>query len=207
MESIRSPLMKIWAWCAFSQEMSTSGINSSLIPMKKHCPCHESSSLIFTKWVVDVILLQVGLKCSSMRMKVNVYFLVLCEQTDGLSTFNKSLRSYLRPTFSSASLSLCKRSNRHWHTNSLQVYPFFHWCFSQPKITYFRFPEHANRICCSVKKSFPVLTIGFLFFWLGAWSSNFWTHFPSSNYLYKKSLEEVEVTHVLSRKWILQFPS
>ena len=93
-ESIQSPLMKIWAWFAFSQETSTSGINSSLIPMKKHRPCHESSSLIFTKWVVDVILLQVGLKCSSMRVKVNVYFLVLCEQTDGLSTFNKSLRSY-----------------------------------------------------------------------------------------------------------------
>ena len=76
----------------------------------------------FTKLVVDVILLQIGLKCFSMRMtldllheyantevsclfhncmwqsrhsEVNVYFLALREQTDGLSTFNVSHRAYL----------------------------------------------------------------------------------------------------------------
>ena len=68
------------------------------------------------------MLLQIGLKCLSMRMtfdlphefantevfclfhncmwqsrhsEVNVYFLALCEQTDGLFTFNKSHRVYL----------------------------------------------------------------------------------------------------------------
>ena len=84
-----------------------------------HCPFHESS-LSNRHWMV--ILLQIGLKCFSMRMtldllhefantevfclfhncmwqsrhsEVNVYFLALCEQIDGLSSSNKSHRSYL----------------------------------------------------------------------------------------------------------------
>ena len=204
-ESIQSPLMKIWGWFAFSQETSTSGINSSLIPMKKHCPCHESSSLIFTKWVVDVILLQVGLKCSSMQMKVNVYFLVLCEQTDGLSTFNKSLRSYLRLRFR---LRLCLYVNVQIDTGTQlsKSLPVLSLVLSQPNNTFFRFPEHANRIVALSKKVSLFWQLDFCFL-VGSLVEQLLNPFPSSNYLYKKSLEEVEVTHVLSRKWILQFPS
>ena len=116
--------------------MSTSAIDHSLISKKgkhsEHCTfgivSHNSNNSTFahftnhrfrivTEWVVDVILLQVGLKCTSMRMsldllhefantevfcffhncmwqsrhsEVNVYFLALSEQTDGLKTFNRS---------------------------------------------------------------------------------------------------------------------
>ena len=82
-----------------------------------HCPFHESSLSNCHKWVVDVILLQIGLKSLSMRMtldllhelanaevvclfhncmwqsrhsEVNVYFLELREQTDWLSTHRSS---------------------------------------------------------------------------------------------------------------------
>ena len=81
-----------------------------------HCPFHESSSVIFTEWVVGINLLQIGLKRLSMRVtldlfhefantqvfglfhncmwqsrhsEVNVYFLELCEETRWLLT-NKS---------------------------------------------------------------------------------------------------------------------
>ena len=41
-------------------------------------------------------------------------------------------------------------------------------------------------------------------FWL---SSNFWTQILSSSHVSRKSLEEAEVTHKLSRVWLLLFPS
>ena len=37
-----------------------------------HCPFHEYRFRIVTEWVVDVILLQVGLKCLSMRMTLDL---------------------------------------------------------------------------------------------------------------------------------------
>ena len=37
-----------------------------------HCPCPESSSLIFTKWVVSIILLLIGLKILSMRVTLDL---------------------------------------------------------------------------------------------------------------------------------------
>ena len=63
-ESVQSPLIKMLTGFTFFQEMSTSAIDNSLIPIKKgilsiavlelfriarttpHCPCHESSLLI-----------------------------------------------------------------------------------------------------------------------------------------------------------------
>ena len=124
--------MKIVAGFAFFPEMSTSSTNYSLITIKRHslhCTLgivsHNLSShftnhrfRFVTEWVVGAVLLQIGLKSSSMRMtldllhefantdffclfhncmwqsrhsEVNVYFLALCEQTDGLFTFNGSL--------------------------------------------------------------------------------------------------------------------
>ena len=85
--------------------------NSSTLPMSR-----------ITEWVVGVVMLQISLKCLSMRMtldllrefantevlclfhncmwqsrhsEVNVYFHTLCEQIDGLFTFNGSPRSNL----------------------------------------------------------------------------------------------------------------
>ena len=149
-ESIQSPLVKMTAGSTFFQEMSTSAIDNSLIPIKEafwalhfwNCfawlkqlyIAHFTNHLLWfvTDWVVGVVLLQIGLKCVSMRMtlantevfclfhncmwqsrhsEVNVYFLALCEQTDGLSTLHKSLRLiWSASTFSSASLSLSERS-------------------------------------------------------------------------------------------------
>ena len=138
-ESIQSPLTKILTGFAFNQEVSADAIDHSLIPIEKtlrtlhfrNCfaqleqlyIAHFTNHCfrIVTEWVVDVILLQVGMKCFSMRMTldllhelantkvfclfhncmwqsrhsgVNVYFLALCEQTGWLST-HKSLRSCL----------------------------------------------------------------------------------------------------------------
>ena len=45
----------------------------------------------------------------SWHSEVKIYFLALCEQTDGLSTFNRTLRSYLICVYVSVSLSLSKR--------------------------------------------------------------------------------------------------
>ena len=43
---------------------------------------------------------------------------------------------------------------------------------------------------------------------LSLWSlSNFWTQFFLTSHVSKRSLEEAEVTHILSRIWLLQFPS
>ena len=84
-----------------------------------HCPCHESS-LSNRHWMgCRLFLLQIGLKYFSMRMtldllhefantevfcnwmwesrhsEINVDFLALREEADGLSTFNKSLGAHL----------------------------------------------------------------------------------------------------------------
>ena len=139
-ESIQSSLVKMLAGFAFNRrdvhkcnrqfhDSNEEGIQSialwelfRITRIVLHCPFHECRFRIVTKWVADVILLQFGLKCFSMRMtldflhefaitevislshncmwqsrhsEVNVYFLSLCEQIDGLSTSNKSLLSYM----------------------------------------------------------------------------------------------------------------
>ena len=85
-----------------------------------HCPFTNHRFRIVTEWVEDVILQQIGLKCFSMRMTLDLLhefantkfsacfttacgnpdtlksmsvFLALCEQTDGLSTLHRSPRA------------------------------------------------------------------------------------------------------------------
>ena len=135
-ESIQSPLINTLAGFTFLQEMSTSAIDNSLIPILSiallelfritrttlHCPFHESSLLILhwtgcRRYFVAnrlEVLVDEGDSLSSSRVRehgnfllvhncmwqsrhseVNVYFLALCEQTDGLFTFNGSPRSYM----------------------------------------------------------------------------------------------------------------
>ena len=72
-ENIQSPLVKMSAGFIFSQEMSTSAINHSLIPIKKALwtlhfgneqfyIAHVTNHLLwfFSKWVVSITLLQIG---------------------------------------------------------------------------------------------------------------------------------------------------
>ena len=66
----------------------------------------------------------------SRHSKVNVYLLALCEQTDGLFTFNGSLRSYMICVYVFVCVfDLISAFNRHWHTTGKHVSLFFHWCF------------------------------------------------------------------------------
>ena len=156
-ESIQSPLTKKLTGFAFNQEMSTSAIDHSLIPIKKAfwaltlgIVSHNSKNStlhhftnhrlrIVTEWVVDVILVQIGLKCFSMKMtldllhefanteifclfhncmwqsrhsEVNVYFLALCvnKPTDCPLFTSLPVLIWSASTFSSASLSFWKRS-------------------------------------------------------------------------------------------------
>ena len=89
-ESVQSPLVKMLAGFTFFQEMSTSAIDHYLIPTKKafwalhfwNCFAQleqlhiaQFTNHLFrsvTEWVVDVILLQIGLKCLSMRMTLDL---------------------------------------------------------------------------------------------------------------------------------------
>ena len=66
--------------------------------------------------------------------------------------------------------------------------------------------------CCSDRAGLPVLTNWIFGLWLGllgvlTTSCNFWTQFSHPIVFKRKSLEEVEVTHILSRIWLLQIPS
>ena len=88
-ESIQSPLMKTLAGFTFFQEMSTSAIENSLIPMKKACwalhfwNCFAQLEQLYiahftnhrirmvAEWVADVTLLQIGLKRLSMRVTLD----------------------------------------------------------------------------------------------------------------------------------------
>ena len=150
--SIQWPLVKMSAGFIFSQEMSTSSTDYSLIPKRKHSEhctlgtvSHNSnrstlpiSRIIFfefiTKWVVGITLLQIGLKRLSMRVALDLLhqftntevfacFTTACGNPDTLKSM--SIRCVNKPmdcslptglpilswsTFSSASLSLSKRS-------------------------------------------------------------------------------------------------
>ena len=88
-ESVQSPLVKIWAGFAFKEEMSTSAIDNSLIPLKAFWALYAWYSFaqleqlytahftnhrlgIVAEWLVGVILLQIGLKCFSVRMTLDL---------------------------------------------------------------------------------------------------------------------------------------
>ena len=89
-ESTQSPLVKILAGFAFNQEMSAKAIDHSPIPIKKafwalhFWNCFAQLELLYidhftnqrfrivTEWVVDVILLEICLKCFSMRMTLDL---------------------------------------------------------------------------------------------------------------------------------------
>ena len=132
--------MRLMAGFAFNEEVSASAIDHSLIPIEKKLRtlhfrnCFASLEQLYiahftnhrlrfvTKWVVGVILLQLGLKCFSMRMtldllhelanaeifclfhtcmwqsrhsEVNVNFLELSEQTGWLSTHGSHRSSFI----------------------------------------------------------------------------------------------------------------
>ena len=188
-ESIQSPLANILIGFAFSQEMSTGAVNYALIPNKEgilsiallelfrmprialHCPCHESSSLFFfTKWVVGITLLQIGLKRLSMRVPLDLLheFTTACGNPHTLKSMsmfsccvNKSTNCSLptgRPvltwsasTFSSASLSLSERS-----TDTLVL--------SKPSKKSLSISWTLELDGCSVETGRPVLTIEFVVF-------------------------------------------
>ena len=107
-ESIQSPLTKNFTGFAFNQEMSTSAIDHSLIPIKKTlrtlyfwCCFAQLEQLYIAKftdhrlrivaeWVVDDILLQIGLKCFSMRVTLRSFWRAL-ELGDVLLSFTTAL--------------------------------------------------------------------------------------------------------------------
>ena len=191
-ESIQSPLVKTLGGFTFFQEMSTNAIDNSLIPMTKafwafhlwncfawlgqlyiaHVTNHHF--WFFTEWVVGAVLLQIGLKSSSMRTtlnllheftntrifglfhncmwqsrhsEVNVYVLAPCDQIDGLFTFNGSLRSYMISVYVFVCVFvLIWTFKQTLAHNWKQVSQFFHWCFRSQVRHIFRFPEHSNRM-------------------------------------------------------------
>ena len=253
-ESIQSPWVKILAGFTFFQEMSTSAIDNSLIPIKKafwalhFWNCFASPGQLYiahftnhrfqfvTGWVVGVILLQIGLKCLSMRMtldllhefantevfclfhncmwqsrhsEVDVYFLALCEQTDGLfrvSPFLNDLRLRFR-------LRLCLDLNvqntlaHNWKTGL----PVLSLVLSQPSKKRLPISWALEPDGCSDQTSLPVLTIGFLVFGWVCWESlpPPATSEPNSFIqLYSKEIfGGSRGDAYTSRKWFLQFPS
>ena len=85
------------------------------------------------------------------------------------------------------------------------------WCFRSQVRNFCRFPEHSN---WTVVLSKQVALFQQLDLWslVGLVGSLLLVELlldpiPSSNHVSKKSLEEVEVTKIFSRKWLLQFPS
>ena len=104
--------------------------------------------------------------------EVDIYFLALCEQIDGLSTGLFRLRLCL-------DLSVLTDTGTQLENRSPL---FLHWCFRIQARHVCRFPEHSNRMVAFAKTGLPVLTIGFWVFGLGllgvfTTSSNFWTQF------------------------------
>ena len=110
-------------------------------------------------------------------------------------------------TFSSASLSWSKRSTD-TGTQLLTSLPVLTLVLSQSNKTRLSI-SCALEPDCSAKTSLPVLTIGFLVGIVGSLYhlQQLLNPIISSNFLERKSSEEVEVTHILSRVWFLQFPS
>ena len=147
----------------------------------------------------------------SRHSEVNVYFLALCEQTDGLFTFTGSHRSYLICVFVFVCVFvLILTFNRHWHT-TLHKSPRAHvGAFAAKQDTFVDFLSGRNGWLLPLNRS--LRSYNWVFgFWLGLLgvftsSSNFLNPILSSKCLYKKSSEEVVVTHILSRKWLSPVP-
>ena len=190
-----------------------------------------------TIWVVDVILLQIGLKCFSMRMtldllhkfadakvlclfhncmwqsrhsEVNVYFLALCEQTGGLSTFNQSPRACLICVYVFVCVFVVILTfNGHWHTTVHRSPRAYSGAFAAKQDTFVDFlskrtgwknwvqklleemktPNKPNQ-----KTKNPIVR-----------TERLVKSEQPSNCLWRKFPEELEVTHILSRKWFLHF--
>ena len=85
-ECLQSKFVKVYSGFTFNQELSANAVDNSLIPIKKTVGTlyfwqsfaqlkklyilqfADHRLRIVAKWVVAVVLLQVGLKCFSMRM-------------------------------------------------------------------------------------------------------------------------------------------
>ena len=94
---------------------------------------------------------------------------------------------------------------------SKQVSLFLQWCFRIQASHVCRFPHHSNWMVAHAKQVSLFLQLDFWFLveFVGSlhYLQQLLNPILSSNCLWRKSSEEVEVTHVLSRIWFLQFPS
>ena len=103
----------------------------------------------------------------SRHSEVNVYFLALCEQTDGLFTFNGSHRSSMISVYVFVCVFvLIWTFNRHWHTTGKHVSLFFHWCFrSQVRHVFDFLSTRTGWLLCQNRSS---CSNSWIFgFWLG----------------------------------------
>ena len=196
--------------------------NSNNSTLHSHFTVHRF--WIVTTWVVDVIWLQVGLKCFSMRMALDL--LHEFANTEVFCLFHNCMwaiqtlwsqclfpravwtnRWIVHSQVSTCLFDLRLRFRlrlclyRHVQQtlahNSLQVSPFL-FVLSQPNKTSFLIALVSKPGGCSLT-GLPVLDKCFFWSWfdlLGVFttSSNFWTQFFQPIIFYRKSLEEVEVT-------------
>ena len=102
----------------------------------------------------------------SRHSEVNVCFLALCEQTDGLFTFNGSLRSNMICVYVCLRLRLDLNSQQTLAHNCSQV-PVLTLVLSQSNKTRLSISWALEWDVCSVTTSRPVLWIGLGFGWVG----------------------------------------
>ena len=134
-ESIQSSLVKIWA--GFASNQGVHKCNTSLLDSNKEGILSIALlELLFAIWVVDVILLQVGLKCLSSAAWTNRW---IVHSQVSPCLFDLRLRFRLR---------LCLHLNvqQTLAHNSSQVSPCFRWCFRSQTRHLFRSPEQANQM-------------------------------------------------------------
>ena len=94
----------------------------------------------------------------SRHPEVDVYFLALCQQIDGLFTFNGS-HPFLHDLRLCLDLNVQHTLGRNWKQVSL----FLHWCFRSQVRHVCRFPEHSNRMVALPKQLSLFLQLDFWF--------------------------------------------
>ena len=128
-----------------------------------------------------------------------------CPLSTGLSVLIWSASA-----FSSASLSWSKRSTD-TATQLFTSLTVLTLVLSQPNKTPLSISWLSEQDGCSLFASLPVLTIGFLIFGWVCWESSLLPATSEPNSFIQSCLKEifgaVEVIHILSRVWFLQFPS
>ena len=189
---------------------------------------------------MGVILLQIGLKCLSMMMtldllhefantevvclfhncmwqsrhsEINVNFLALCGQIDGLFTFNGS--PFLHDLRLRFRLRLCLdpnvqqtlAHNSGWMTMHSQVSPFLSLCFRSQTRHLFDLLSKRTRWLLTLHKSLRAWQLVFGF-WLDCWESSLPPSTSEPNSFTQFSLKEIfggsRGDIKPSRKWFLQ---